>query len=394
MNKEINIIALAATGSGISGGDRIFIEFARRWAKSCVVNVYVWKEGYEMCQRQLLQDQHIKYRVLPMLPWRKFGFVINYFARIFAGIKIAASLKLENKNSTIIYSASEFWMDSIPALVLKLRFSKIVWVAAWFQTAPNPLFGFAEGKRDERYRLKSLVYFLIQLPIKLLISKFANFVLLNNEIEREQFPSLNKKGKVVIVLGAVDIQEIKKWYVRFKNLSKVYDGVFQGRFHPQKGVLELIDIWRMVRDQKSDAKLVMIGDGPLMKDVKNKIRKLNLEDSIILKGFLFDGEEKYKIFSQSKIVLHPAFYDSGGMASAEAMAFRLPAVGFDLKSFKSYYPQGMIKVKVGDLRFFAQTALKLLNDGDKREKIGRNALNVIRKDWSWDKRAAEVLKAI
>jgi len=402
--KNIYVFALAAAGQGISGSDRIFIEFTKRWVKICSITIYVWEEGFEMCQRQGLNESNIpakdgkvsglKYKVSSMQSWKKMGFIINYLARIAEGIRIALTLKIENSNNTIVYSSSEFWMDSLPAFILKMRFPKIKWVAAWFQTAPNPLRGFTESKRNKRYRFKSLIYFLAQFPIKPLISKLANFVLVNNEEEKKHFPALNKEKKALVVYGAVDLREIKKWRLKFRNLPKIYDGVFQGRFHPQKGVLELVDIWRMVVNKKNGAKLVMIGNGPLMQDVKKKIKKEELESNIILTGYLFDGEEKYRIFSQSKVVVHPAFYDSGGMASAEAMAFSLPAIGFKLKSFESYYPQGMIKIRIGDLWDFANKILDLLNNDVRRKKIGNNALDMINKKWSWDIRAQEILSSL
>ena len=393
MDKKIYVFALAAHGEGISGGDRIFIEFARNWSRDYHVEIYVWEEGYQMCQRQVLNTLDINYQVSSMKPWKTLGFFINYLARIIEGIKIGLNLKIENPSNTIIYSASEFWMDSLPSFILKIRYPKIRWVASWYQTAPLPWEGFAEGVREQKYYLSTLIYWLVQLPIKPLISRFANLVLVNNEEERQVFPRLNEQ-RIMVVLGAIDVKGIEKWKIKLGRQPKLYDAVFQGRFHPQKGVVELIDIWRLVVMQKKGVKLVMIGDGPLMKDVKLKIKNLKLENNIILKGFLFDGEEKYKIFSQSKLVVHPAFYDSGGMASAEAMAFGLPAVGFDLKSFKSYYPQGMIKVKIGDLNLFASQILELLNNEAQRKKIGNNALDMINKKWSWDKRAREVLNRL
>lgn len=394
MGKNIYIFALAASGLGISGSDRIFIEFARRWSLNFRVKIFVWEEGLKMCKRQKLAAQNILYQVSDMKDWKEWGFIINYIGRIVEGIRIATTLKIENPDDSVIYSASEFWMDSLPAFILKMRYPRIKWVASWFQTAPNPLIGFTESKREKRYRFKSLCYFLAQFPIKPLIGNYADFVLINNEDEKRQFPVLNKKKKTIIVFGAVDVEEIKKWRLKFKNLPKIYDGVFQGRFHPQKGVLELVDIWKTVVNKKNDAKLVMIGDGPLMEDVKSKIKNVKLENNIILTGYLFDGEKKYRIFSQSKIVLHPAFYDSGGMASAEAMAFGLPCVGFNLKSFKSYYPQGMLKVKAGNLKLFGKTILNLLDNKKSRESIGKEAVNMINNNWSWDRRAKEILSAI
>jgi len=392
--KRIYIFALAAHGQGLSGGDRIFIEFARRWSKFCKINLWVWKEGYELCKRQHLSVSSINYFVSSMKPWGNFGFLINYLARIVEGIRVGLTVNLENQPSTIIYSASEFWMDSIPGWILKLRFPKIKWVAAWFQTAPYPWRGFSEGSRENRYMFKALLYWLVQLPIKPAIDNFADYVLVNNISEKRQFNRLERKDRAIVVLGAIDLQTTERYKRIYKKIEKKYDGVFQGRFHPQKGVLELIDIWKIVVSKKTDARLVMIGDGPLMESAQCKVQSAKLENNVILKGYMFDGEEKYKIFSQSKLVLHPSFYDSGGMASAEAMAFGLPCIGFDLDSYKSYYPKGIIKVGIGNLEEFANVVISLLNDQLMRNRIGAEGLDMIKKNWSWDKRAKEIFNEI
>jgi glycosyltransferase involved in cell wall biosynthesis len=254
--------------------------------------------------------------------------------------------------------------------------------------------GFREGNRENKYRLSAFLYWLVQLPIKPVISKQANFVLINNEDERKQFPKHNRLGKAIVVIGAVDIQKIEKWKIEHGKLPKVYDAVFQGRFHPQKGVVELVAIWKLVVAKKPNAKLVMIGDGPLMKDVQSKIKELKLEKNIDLLGYVFDGDKKYKTFAQSRLVVHPAFYDSGGMAAAEAMAFGLPCVGFNLLSYQSYYPYGMIKVEIGDQNAFAKKILELLANTNLRKTIGNQALDMLESYWSWDMRAKEVLEKI
>lgn len=394
--KDLKFIffALMAWGQGISGGDRISIELARRWSKSFPVAVYLWEEGYRMYMRQNLNPKIIKFKIINMNPWKYLGFLVNYIARILAGILISMKINLDNERTTIIYSATEFWMDSLPGFILKLRFPRITWVTTWFQTAPNPLKGFKEGERAMAYRFHALPYWLIQIPIKPLIKRWADFVLVNNESEKKQFPEMEKRKKVIVVLGAVDLSLIKNLIKDIKEQKKIYDGVFQGRFHPQKGVVELIDIWKLVVDKKPDAKLALIGDGPLMEEVRKKIKKLNLQENITLFGYVLDGVEKYRIFAQSKVVLHPAFYDSGGMASAEAMALGLPAVGFNLKSYESYYPKGMIKVPKNNLEAFAKEILQLLRDRKLYSKIGGQAKVMISQNWSWDLRAKEVLSHI
>ncbi|HET7098885.1 MAG TPA: glycosyltransferase family 4 protein [Patescibacteria group bacterium] len=393
---NIKIFALAALGKGLSGSDRIFIEFARRWQKNGNIIIYVNEEGREMCRRQNLQEsQGLKYVIWKTPKKAKSQFLITYFYRVFRSIFESFKTKLVNSPETILYSASEFWMDSLPAFILKIRYPKVIWAASWYQTAPNPLVGFAEGKREKAYNFSAFLYFFAQLPVKPLVANFSDCVLVNNEEERKkQFPRLNKLGRAIVVIGAIDLEGIRKWIKSHGKSKKTYDAVFQGRFHPQKGVVELIEIWKKVVTIKPNSKLAMIGDGPLMGDVKEKIRNLKLSKNIKLFGYVFDGDEKYNIFSKSKIVVHPAFYDSGGMASAEAMAFELPCIGFDLESYRSYYPKGMIKVKIGDLKKFAETILDTLDNSQKRNRVGKEALTMIRKNWSWDKRASEVLELI
>jgi glycosyltransferase involved in cell wall biosynthesis len=391
---NIHIFAYAALGKGLSGGDRIFIEFARRWSLRNKVKIYLWREGYQICKKQNLTNSKVQFKISLMEPWWRMGFMVNYFARIIQGVYIAFSIKIENNSDTIIYSASEFWMDAIPAFISKKRFPQIKWAAAWYQTAPNPLVGFSQKDRKNKYRFNALAYWLMQWPMKKLITNFSDFVIVNNEEERKEFKDLDKKKRVIICLGAVDLESVKKFQKNNRGLSKIYDAVFQGRFHPQKGVLELIDIWKQVVSKKPEATLVMIGDGPLMKKVRQKINDENLAKNIKVLGFVFDGDKKYRIFSQSKIVLHPAFYDSGGMAAAEAMAFGLPAIGFNLPAYESYYPQGMVKVKIGSIEEFAKTIEKLLVNKAYYKEFSTSAQEMINKSWSWDNRAETILSKI
>lgn len=390
------IVAFSPVGSGISGGDRIFIELAKNLPKRNVdVEIATWQDGVRMCERNGLTSPTVRFEILPLHFWPKLGFVVNYFARIIYGVVWASSVNIDPSDNQIIYSASEFWMDIFPSWILKMRYRKSVkLVATWFQTAPNPIKGFAEGKRENRYRFRAFLYWASQLPSKFIISRYSDFVLVNNEEERKQFAAPNKKNSIFVFIGAIDLERIKSWVGKNKKVGKKYDAVYQGRFHPQKGVIELIDIWRKVVNKMSNAHLVMIGDGPLMGNVVSEIKSKKLEKNITLLGYVFDGNTKYNTFSKSRIVLHPALYDSGGMASAEAMAFGLPCVGFNLKSYMSYYPKGMVKVPIGEIDKFAFEIIRLLEDKDYYVKMRNEALQLIENDWSWEDRTKQLLAFI
>jgi len=382
-----HVIANAALGPGLSGGDRIFIECARRWARAGhKVNVYVWEEGYEMCGRNRLAG--VQYVLWSVERYKKFGFLFLYLIRLIKGVAEAFRWKTSTKQE-IVYSASEFPMDLLPAWIVKLRYPKIRWVASFYLFIPSPFSKLSPYKGLQR--IKNLVYFMSQALAVQVIKKYADMVWVTNELDRWRFVDNRKltPDKVVAVKGGVDtrtpalVPEPKE---------KTFDAVFIGRFHPQKGVLELIEIWKRVCKKKRDAKLVMIGIGDLESEVKEKIRKYGLENNITLLGFK-DGVEKLKIFKESKVVVHPAIYDSGGMAACEAMACGLPGVSFDLSVLRTYYPKGMLKTPCYDLKRFAQNIMKLLNDRELYKKVSEDAL-AWAKEWDWDKRALELLTCL
>jgi len=386
--------SLGVAGVGISGGDRIFIELARRWVKKFPLSIYTSFEGKRLCKSQRLKANMLQIKSINNRKYENL-FLINYLYKIIAGIKLGMTVELDKGSQAFLYPASDFWMDIFPAAILKKRFPEAKLIATWYQTAPSPVKGFKEGEREGSYRLSAFYYWFNQLLTKPLINRYADKVIVNNDDELRRFPSFNKDGNAIVLIGAVPLADIRDYQSQHtKQKSPVYDGVFQGRFHPQKGVVELIDIWKKVVEKKPDARLGMIGDGPLMENVKAQITKYKLEKNIELFGYVFDGDKKYRFFSRGKVVVHPAFYDSGGMACAEAMAFGLPCVGFKLKAYDSYYPKGMAKVKIGDLDAFAKEILKLLRDRKYWNEIAQDSYDLIEENWSWDKRAGEILNAI
>jgi glycosyltransferase involved in cell wall biosynthesis len=169
-----------------------------------------------------------------------------------------------------------------------------------------------------------------------------------------------------------------------------YDCVFVGRLERMKGVLELIEIWRLVVNQMPRARLEIIGNGLLEDEIRSKIILCELLPNIDLLGFL-DGEEKEAVLRKSKVFLHPSIYDSGGMAAAEAMGFGLPVVGFELAN--DYYVRGIVRVPLLNLNEFARAIIKLLTDSTYYSKMSQEAKEYS-KEWSWDFRGDLMISAV
>lgn len=389
MKRNLYIIANAALGKGLSGSDRIFIELARRLAKKDInIHICVWEEGYEMCHRQNLK--YVRYEKWFLKSLKSLPFLLNYIYRIFSGCFYALLTKIEFPENTYVYTASDFWQDFFPALILKLKYPKIKFISSFYLAAPNPLVGFRK-KYENKIQIptiKDFLYYLAQVPTTLLIPKISDLIFVTSEPDKLFFQEKGfPKKRVVVIMGGVTFEN----YENLTKLTKDIDAVFYGRFHPQKGVIEIIDIWKKVVEKLPYAKLSMIGSGPLLDEVSDKIKIEELQKNVTLEGHLDDGPRKWNIFTKSKIVVHPAVYDSGGMAAAEVMALKIPGVSFDLEALKTYYPQGMIKVKCFDLDEFAEKIIKLLTDEKLYQKTASDALKCVHQNFNWDSKVEMIL---
>ena len=382
----INVIAnWVTTGYGMSGGDRIFIECARKWEEEGYeINIYTNECGLRMCQRNNLDK--INYILWVSEKYNKLGIYLAGVMRTLKGILGALKTKISRLNPPcLIYSSSDFWPDSIPAFIMKLKNKNTKWIAGFYLFAPYP------WHKDSPYKGKrwfiGLFYWLTQLPIYWIVRKYADMVFVTSEPDVEKFITRTRdRDKIVVVRGGVDTKTPAQVS---EPKEKEYGAVFIGRLHPQKGGLELIDIWAKVCQKKRGAKLAIIGEGTLKSEMKEKVKRKGLNSRVVFFGFR-DGLEKIRIFKSSKVVLHPAVYDSGGMAACEAMVCSLPGVSFDLPALRTYYPRGMLKTPCFELGNFADNIVALLEDEELYAKTRQKALEWAQ-EWDWDKKARDIL---
>lgn len=194
---------------------------------------------------------------------------------------------------------------------------------------------------------------------------------------------------VYAVLGGVDLSIPRSVPEPEK---KTFDAVFISRLHPQKGPMELMDVWKLLMTKKPDARLAMIGSGPLDAACKAKAEKLGIAKNIQFFGFR-DGVEKYNIIKSARVVVYPAVFEVGGMAPAEALCCGLPGVSFDLPPLRVYYPRGWLKAPPGDFAGLADCIHRLLTDDKLYAETSKEAY-AAGLEWDWDARAKSIWDAI
>lgn len=138
------------------------------------------------------------------------------------------------------------------------------------------------------------------------------------------------EGNVYLLNNAIDVdyfkynEEVRKNKREELNIPddiKVIGHV--GRFVSQKNHEFLIDIFNEVHKKDKKTILVLIGQGPLMGDIKKKVNELGISDCVKFLGQRKDINELYQALD---LFLFPSIYEGIGMVLVEAQGSGLPCI--------------------------------------------------------------------
>ena len=154
-----------------------------------------------------------------------------------------------------------------------------------------------------------------------------------------------------------------------------------GRLCHQKGQDVLLAAWPRVRAAIPRAKLVLVGNGPMLAKLAASI-----DDSVVMLGNRDDTADLYR---QADLAVMPSRWEGMSLAMLEAMASGLPVVATDVGGVTETVGHGAgAVVPVGDHRQMAEAIVVRLLDHDLREREGREARRIILADHRLEHTAA------
>ena len=114
--------------------------------------------------------------------------------------------------------------------------------------------------------------------------------------------------------------------------------VFAGRFDPQKNLVFFINVLRRISDLEWE--MDMIGDGPLMGTVRDKLQAVGLAERVHLQGWV-DHATVETIMSQSDILVLPSTSEGMPVVGVEALAHGLAILGSDIGGLADVVQDGV-----------------------------------------------------
>lgn len=162
--------------------------------------------------------------------------------------------------------------------------------------------------------------------------------------------------------------------------------LFLGRIDmSQKGIDLLLKAYAKSR-KKIGYPLVIAGLGPDEGKVLKMIKKLKLENDVILVGPSY-GEKKYKLLSRSLFVAIPSRHEGFSLFALEALASALPVVAFDIPGLSWCEGEFCRKAKRFDVEEYSKLLIKTAKNKD-LQSIGKKGREFAR-NFTWEKVAAD-----
>ena len=131
------------------------------------------------------------------------------------------------------------------------------------------------------------------------------------------------QDKVRIIHNGIDTEkfrynpEVEQEYRKKLNLENNFVIGHIGRFNDQKNHTFLLDIFKEVAERNEDARLLLIGEGELEEQIKEKIHRLNLEQKVLLLGVRRDFAQLFQVMN---VFVLPSNYEGLPVVGIEAQA--------------------------------------------------------------------------
>lgn len=165
-----------------------------------------------------------------------------------------------------------------------------------------------------------------------------------------------------------------------------------GRLEEVKGIRYLIDACRILRDQGVEFRAMIIGEGPLKKDLTDYVKKNRLRDEFIFTGWL-DVADSISVLARLDVYVLPSLSEGLNTSLLEALVLERPVVSTDVGGSPEVIKNGEtgILVPPKNPQAMAQAITTMLEDRLTGEAMGAAGRKLVLEKYTLDQMIGRTL---
>ena len=162
-----------------------------------------------------------------------------------------------------------------------------------------------------------------------------------------------------------------------------------GRMVYEKGIQHLVAAMPKILDNYHDAKLVIVGKGGMIDDLRAQVHSLGIDQKVYFAGFI--NSRKAPIYQCADIAVFPSTYEPFGIVALEAMLAGVPTVVSDVGGLGEIVQHGVngMKSYAGNPNSIADSILTLLYNPELCANVTKKAKQEVKDNYSWAKIAQD-----
>jgi glycosyltransferase involved in cell wall biosynthesis len=225
--------------------------------------------------------------------------------------------------------------------------------------------------------------------------------------------TLRNADHIHVISRALKNSIVKNFGIHPEKITIIPNGVDLNLFNPSRGKKDhrrkekiIVSVSRLTEKngldylikampevlKKIDSKLIIVGDGDQRTYLENLIKKLGIENKVVLKGWV-KYEEVPKIIASADLFVRTSITEGLGTAFLEAMACATPVIGSRVQGILDIIQDGYngILVSPTDVCEISKGIIRVLEDDNLRESLIKNGLKFIEK-YRWENISRQYLE--
>jgi glycosyltransferase involved in cell wall biosynthesis/cellulose synthase/poly-beta-1,6-N-acetylglucosamine synthase-like glycosyltransferase/O-antigen/teichoic acid export membrane protein len=196
---------------------------------------------------------------------------------------------------------------------------------------------------------------------------------------------------ICIVNPGIDIKSVDKSIKKTDYPSILY----LGRLKPYKNVDIAIKSFKKVLEKFPNAILNIAGEGDCEQSLKDLVKNLDIEKSVVFHGRVDEETTKPILFKQSWVMVQPSSFEGWGITVIEANQMGTPVVASDIPGLRDSVLNGEtgILVKPKSIKEFSKALIKVIKNSKLRQKMSDAGIERAKK-FNWSENTNIFLSAI